>query len=144
MWMVGTVNVRMDQKNRFRLPTIYRQNFGKSIFITIGFEKSAEIWDTKMYNKMHQIIVNKPSYDAKWRKYKRLFMANAFELSISDMGRVLLPQIIVDYLDNTKDLVLIGVGNHLELWNKNTWNNYNKELQKNKDEFSKILGALNE
>ena len=144
MSMVGTVNVRMDQKNRFRLPTIYRQNFGKSIFITIGFEKSVEIWDAKMYNKMHQIIVNKPSYDAKWRKYKRLFMANAFELSISDTGRVLLPQIIVDYLDNTKDLVLIGVGNHLELWNKNTWNNYNKELQKNKDEFSKILGALNE
>ena len=144
MSMVGTVNVRMDQKNRFRLPTIYRQNFGKSIFITIGFEKSAEIWDAKMYNKMHQIIVDKPSYDAKWRKYKRLFMANAFELSISDTGRVLLPQIIVDYLENTKDLVLIGVGNHLELWNKNTWNNYNKELQKNKDEFSKILGALNE
>ncbi len=144
MTFVGTVEVKLDTKNRLRIPSVYQKDLSGNLYVSIGFEDSVEIWDAKIYKKLHQEIFDKPSYDIKWRNYKRTFMANTFNLQINDVGRILLPSLIIKHLNNSKNLVIIGVGNHLELWPVEKWNDYNKSLLEKKEEAAEIIGVSND
>ena len=67
-------------------------------------------------------------------------MANAASCDIDKQGRVLIPQVLRTFADLDKDVVLIGVGARVEIWNKEKWEN--ASFDDNMDEIVEKMADL--
>ena len=68
-----------------------------------------------------------------------MLFSSGFEVEEDSQGRFVLPQNLREFANITKDVVSIGVGNRVELWDESSWRNYNSE-----SDFDKILGDLSQ
>ena len=58
------------------------------------------------------------------RSYSRLFFARAQRLEIDKSGRVRIPKELAALAGIRKEVVLVGVRDHIELWDKQHWDSY--------------------
>ena len=68
--------------------------------------------------------INAPATDAEARVFRRLFFAQMEAVDIDKAGRVLIPDRLVDFAGLKHEVVLIGVRDHLELWDAQRWQDY--------------------
>ncbi|MCX5715761.1 MAG: cell division/cell wall cluster transcriptional repressor MraZ, partial [Candidatus Omnitrophica bacterium] len=73
------------------------------------------------------------------RNFNRLFFSGTSELEIDKQGRILIPKYLKDYAGIKRDLVVIGVSNRIEIWAKETWQEYYKIQQGSFEEISEKL-----
>ena len=117
----------LDEKGRLILPAKFREILGDRCFITKGYDGclsvySAEEWD-KFLQKLILLMANDKNPNA--RKVLRTFSSGGVESSIDKQGRVLIPASLREYAHITKDIKIIGVLDKIELWDKQTWEDYN-------------------
>jgi MraZ protein len=55
------------------------------------------------------------------RQIVRFFMAGANDVEVDKQGRILLPATLIRYAEIDKEAVIAGVGNRIEIWNKQKW-----------------------
>lgn len=71
--------------------------------------------------KIEQKIAELPSFQPATRRIQRLLIGHATELELDSHGRLLLPQLLREYANIGKNLVLLGQGNKFELWDEAHW-----------------------
>lgn len=141
MKLLGEYDVSVDAKGRFLLPVAFRKQLpdgaGIRFIINRGFENclclyTIDVWD-KLTEKLNRLNDLKPEV----RKFKRLFLNGATEITPDSADRILLPRGLMEYAGIVKDMILTGQTNKAELWDKDT---YNKYLSENGDaeSFSKL------
>lgn len=138
--LIGTYNHQLDQKNRFRIPTKFKQGLGDNIIITRGNGKQLFLFSS---DEMQRLVIDKAEsislFDEVGQRSIRLLLSSAFELEQDNQGRVLLPQALKAFAEIDKEIVSIGAGKRVELWSKEEWNKYSQsssideELSKLKD-----------
>lgn len=122
----GINSITIDGKGRLAVPTRYRDALTAqdkvSLVVTIDPEETclllypAEEW---------QIIENKlqslPSFNVAARRIQRLLIGHATDVELDSNGRILLPQLLRDYAQLDKKVVMIGQGNKFEVWDESLW-----------------------
>jgi MraZ protein len=126
--LVGTYEHKIDTKGRVVLPAKLREEVGSSVVSTIGIDKCISIypkakWDDVL-DKFQQLSFSK----GKSRGLMRLILSSASELQIDVAGRVLIPNFLREHAEIDQDICLIGVNDHIELWDKSNWNNYRNSV----------------
>ncbi len=64
------------------------------------------------------------------RQFKRFFLGNASDCMCDKQGRILIPQNLREYAALEKDIVLVGVVDHFEIWSRDRWNEENLKMEK--------------
>ena len=59
--------------------------------------------------------------DKEARQFTRFFLAGAAGVEVDKQGRILIPAVLREFADITKDVVLVGVGSRVEIWSKDRW-----------------------
>ncbi|MCP4022728.1 MAG: division/cell wall cluster transcriptional repressor MraZ, partial [Desulfobacteraceae bacterium] len=62
-------------------------------------------------------------------QFKRFFLGNACECSCDKQDRILLPQNLREYADLEKEIVLVGVLDHFEIWSRSKWDQVNLKME---------------
>ena len=131
--LLGTHTPKLDEKGRLILPAKFRDELGDGVVITRGQERCLYVFSTKEFASVHDKIRQAPVTNEEARRYLRVFLSGATDETPDKQGRVLLPQLLRDYANLSKELVIIGVGARAEIWDAQTWNEY---LARNEDGFS--------
>ena len=131
--LLGTHTPKLDEKGRLILPAKFRDELGDGVVITRGQERCLYVFSTKEFASVHDKIRQAPVTNEEDRRYLRVFLSGATDETPDKQGRVLLPQLLRDYANLSKELVIIGVGARAEIWDAQTWNEY---LARNEDGFS--------
>ena len=131
--LLGTHTPKLDEKGRLILPAKFRDELGDGVVITRGQERCLYVFSTKEFASVHDKIRQAPVTNEEARRYRRVFLSGATDETPDKQGRVLLPQLLRDYANLSKELVIIGVGARAEIWDAQTWNEY---LARNEDGFS--------
>ena len=76
------------------------------------------------------------------RDFVRFFLSGAIECEIDKQGRFLIAGNLREYANMEKDVVIIGVGTRLEIWNKDKWKEYNSEENISADEIAENMTML--
>jgi len=78
------------------------------------------------------------------RQFKRYFLGNACECLCDKQGRILIPQSLREYAGLEKDIVLVGVLDHFEIWSRDQWDAENQLMEKEmeKDEVREEIASL--
>ena len=123
---MGEYHHYIDEKGRIVLPGKFRENRTK-IVVTRGLEKclylyTMEDWE-KVVNKLNELPFTKK--DA--RTFMRSFFAGASVCEFDKMGRINITSPLVSYASLTKECVVIGVNDRIEIWDKDLFESFMKE-----------------
>ena len=135
---MGEYHHTIDDKGRLTIPSKIRYELGESFVITRGldgclFLYKKETWD-KIVNKYQELPNVKDA-----RNFMRFFLSGANTLEFDKQGRINISSPLIKYAGLEKDCVVIGVGDRLEVWSKDKWENF---IDKNEDNLSDIADNL--
>ncbi|OGS19358.1 MAG: division/cell wall cluster transcriptional repressor MraZ [Elusimicrobia bacterium RIFOXYA2_FULL_50_26] len=124
---IGQYTHSFDSKNRLFLPSRFRTR--SALFVlTRGLEECLYLYDTAAWQKVI-IKLEELSLPDKIeeRAFKRALLSGANEVVPDNQGRILLPQNLIEYAAIGKEVMIIGVGNRLEIWDSKRWEKYFRE-----------------
>jgi MraZ protein len=126
---LGEYQPNITEGNRIALPKKLREQIlGDEIVLSKGFEKCVFLYDRSDWEQEWQKQVENPITDLKTRELKRYVFSGAVEASVDDQGRFVIPQILKGYAGLDKEMVVIGAGDHVELWDKGVWESHLKKI----------------
>ncbi len=113
----GPAALTLDNKGRMAMPARHREQLSaknvKQLTITKNPDGALMIFPQPTWDLFSEKIAALPMAAAGW---KRVFLGNAMEVELDSASRVLIAQELREAVGLVRDVMLLGMGNHLELW----------------------------
>ncbi len=124
--LTGTYNQSMDVKGRMTFPAKLREIIGERFIVTKGLDGCLFVYSLEDFEVLANNIKSLPM--AKSRNLQRSFMANASEVEADKQGRILVPSALREIAALEKEIVVLGVSNRCEIWDKQKWDELNNSV----------------
>lgn len=126
MLLTGTFTRTFDEKKRVALPKRVREQLRdpEKIFVTPGPDQSLWLYAEENLEQLAGRLDQAPATDAEVRVFRRLYFAQTEAVDVDRTGRILVPERLAQFAGLRHDVVLIGVRDHLELWDAERWQQY--------------------
>jgi MraZ protein len=136
---MGEFHHNIDEKGRLIIPSKFRNDLGKKFIITRGIEKCIFVYSLDEWNNMVNELKELPFTRKNARTFMRMLMSGATECELDNNGRINIPSPLVNYASIDKECVVIGVGDRLEIWSNEGFENFFNENIDNFDEIAETL-----
>jgi MraZ protein len=126
MLLTGTYPRTLDEKNRLSLPRRVREQLGEPeiLFVTPGPDQCLWLYTQTGLEQLAAKLDQAPATDAEARVFRRLYFAQTEAVDLDRTGRILISERSVQFAGLRHEVVLIGVRDHLELWDGERWRTY--------------------
>lgn len=124
LMFIGEFHHTLDDKGRMSIPVKFRADLAQGAVVTRGLDRSLFLYPKDEWQKLAEKLAALPFGQADTRAFARLMLAGAMEVEIDKSGRVLLPEYLRTYAGLSKDAVVAGLYNRLEIWDEATWKDY--------------------
>jgi MraZ protein len=140
MLLTGTHPRTLDDKKRLGLPRRLRELLGEpeTLFVTPGPDQCLWLYTQPALEQLAATLDQAPATDAEARVFRRLYFAQTEAVDVDRSGRILIPERLVQFASLQHEVVLIGVRDHLELWDAGKWQQY---LAANTPRFDAVAEA---
>jgi MraZ protein len=122
--LLGTHSYQLDPKGRVSLPARFREAFIEGAWLTIGQDDCLFCFPRVEWERRSEEISSSPLSDAAGRAYARMFFGSSDEAKLDGQGRVTIPQRLRDAVGIGKDVVVLGVRDRIEIWDRDTYGRY--------------------
>ena len=138
----------LDQKNRLSVPVKYRKSLkpinDKTFVICKGFDKNLLLYPIEEWKIVEEQLSSLSSINNKNRDFIRKITRHANYVRYDSQGRIALPDLLINYANISKEVLVIGVVKKIELWDQSTLNNYEKQKNFLSDEdFEDLADKIN-
>ncbi len=129
MLLTGTYPRTLDDKKRLALPKRLRDQLGEptTLFVSPGPDQCLWLFTQAELERLAEKLDQSPATDAEARVFRRLYFAQTEAVDLDKTGRVLVPERLVQFAHLQHEVVLLGVRDHLELWDANRWQQFVNE-----------------
>ena len=115
----------LDAKGRVSLPAKFRNQLSGSVTVAQGLDHSLYVFPPEDYDRFMTDLLAKSDFNPKVREVRRFFASGATEVPLDSAGRVSLTPKLREWATLTRDVVVIGSGDRVELWDAARWAEYN-------------------
>lgn len=130
---------KLDAKGRLVLPSRIKAQLpeegGSELVIRRGFEQCLILYPMVEFKKVFSKISGLNEFNEEYRKLQRNFFSGTATVEMDNNGRFLIPKNMLGYAQLEKDVILVGMGNKVEIWNPAI---YEKHLINDPSELSKL------
>lgn len=139
---IGKYQYSLDEKKRLSIPSKFRSELGKKVIVTRGLDGCLFLYSQKEWKKLAEKIGKLPLGQADARGFQRIMLSGAMEVNIDSLGRILIPDYLKKYASLKKKAVIVGLYNHIELWDEKRWKEYQKKSEKEIGNMAERVGQL--
>ena len=139
----GSFNHNLDDKGRLVIPRKIREELGSKIYIMKGFDGALAIYKEEKFVQLVEQINSLPQNLKASRDYARSQLASVCDLDVDKMGRVQIPSQLLNKYNIGKEVIVIGAGDHIEVWNVKTYEKYEQEVDAHFEEIAEHLNDKN-
>ena len=125
--LIGEYEHSLDTKGRLIMPAKLREAIGDKFVVTKGLDGCLFAFSIEEWSNFEEKLKSLPLSNRNSREFTRFFLSGATECEIDKQGRFLIPTNLRETASLQKEVVIIGVGTRIEIWNKEKWNSYNDE-----------------
>lgn len=133
----------LDKKNRIIIPARFRSAIKESgdekLYLTRGLDQCIFVFLESEWMVQESKFKSMPFTKKEVRKFKRLFFSGAFEAVPDKQWRILMPDYLKEYAELSKRIMIVGVANRIEIWDKNKWDEFYKISKQNYEEIAENL-----
>ena len=137
----GEYRHNLDAKGRLSIPAKLRAQCPGSVYVTIGNDGWLNVYNEEgwqnYYAKLSKLKQNKKSA----RAFLRLVTSRVSECEFDKMGRINIPALLREHSHLEKSCVIVGSGDHMEIWNEDAWDQY---IDANNDDYDSLSEMLDE
>jgi MraZ protein len=113
----GGYNNTLDEKGRVSFPARLKSAFqGDSLVITRGTEKCLYLFPPDHWKDFAAKLENPEAMSKEWRIMQRHFLGWATEAEVDKSSRLAIPQSLREYAGLSRDVVIMGLGKRIEIW----------------------------
>jgi MraZ protein len=125
----GTYTPRLDDKGRIFLPAKFRDELAEGLVVTRGQERCLYVWSMEEFTKLTERLRDTSVTNKSARDYVRMFFAGASDETPDKQGRITIPTMLRDYASLSKECIVIGAMNRIEIWDAESWQTYSDEQE---------------
>ena len=126
----GEYKHNIDSKGRLIIPAKFRlilkDKYIEKFYVTRGLERCLFVFTENDWSLLEQKFKSLPLTQATARTFSRLLFSGAYEAACDRQGRILIPNHLLQYARITKEVLIIGVSNRIEIWDAATWDEFAK------------------
>lgn len=138
----GEYNHSVDAKGRMIIPSKLREQLGMTFVVTKGMDHCLHAYPNNEWEIFEGKLRQLPTTNEQTRAFKRFFLGSAADCEVDNQGRILLPASLRSFAGITKDVTIVGVGDHAEIWSKETWDSQNNVDDIDFNEMAKGIEEL--
>ncbi len=120
----GEYRHSIDLKGRVIIPSKIRDEMGSKIIITRGLDGCLFGYNEKTWNLILEKLNTLPFTKRDARNFTRFMTSGAITLEFDRQGRVNIPSYLNEYANLSKDVVIVGVINRIEIWSRERWDEF--------------------
>jgi MraZ protein len=136
----GGYNVTLDDTGRIALPRKLRDILEDGVIITRGAESSLWLFAFEQWVLFEKAIYDATNkFSARGRRQQRRFIGAKQKLDIDRQGRILIPPTLREHAGLSKDCIVLGLVDYLEIWDETRYKEYLAESEKDfEDDLEEI------
>ena len=134
----GEYEHSIDAKGRLIIPAKLRDALGANFMVTKGLDGCLSVYPMEQWAEFEAKLQALPMNQSSARAFARFFFSGATEGELDKQGRVMLPPNLREYASLTKDVVITGAGNRLEIWDKAVRDAYLAETESPEEMAAKM------
>jgi MraZ protein len=116
--LLGTHSYQLDPKGRISLPARFREAFADGAVLTLGQDGCLFCFPRAEWDARSGEVRAVPLSESEGRAYARLFFGKAEPIELDSQGRMLVPQRLRSEVGIGKDVVVLGVSDRMEIWDR--------------------------
>lgn len=124
------------------MPAKLREDMGEKFIITKGLDGCLFGFSQSEWENFETKLKTLPLTNKNARDFVRFFLSGAMECEIDKQGRFLISSNLRNVATLEKEVVIIGVGTRIEIWNKDKWEEYNSEENISADDIAENMTML--
>ena len=140
--LIGEYEPSLDAKGRLIMPAKLREDMGEKFVITKGLDGCLFGFSQSEWANFEAKLKTLPLTQKNARNFVRFFLSGAMEFEIDKQGRFLIASNLREAAMLEKEVVIIGVGTRIELWNKTKWQEYSAEENNTAEEIAENMDML--
>ncbi|MEK7616838.1 MAG: division/cell wall cluster transcriptional repressor MraZ [Patescibacteria group bacterium] len=126
---LGEYTTRFSGKGRVILPRKIRQEIkGIQIILSRGFEGCIFGFDIRDWKKEAEKQLEISATEERARILRRYMFSGSGPVEFDSQGRIVIPSALLTYAKLVNEVVIIGAGDHFEIWAKRIWKKHLKEI----------------
>ena len=128
---LGEYIAKFSGKGREILPKKMRQEVtGKEVILSRGFEGCIWGFDITAWQKEAKKQLEISATEERARYLRRYLFSASEPVEFDSQGRIVIPSALLTYANLLNEVVIIGAGDHFEIWNKKIWKKHLKEIER--------------
>jgi MraZ protein len=139
----GSYQHSIDHKGRVSIPARFRRQLSgeadETFVVVRGFESCIALYPSDEFRRLDERLRSRSFSDEANRRYQRMLLFDSRDEVLDAQGRVALPPRLIAHAQLTKDVVIVGLLDHLEVWNPELFDKY---LQSSNRSYEDIAGEL--
>ena len=139
---IGEYEHSVDAKGRVIMPAKLREDIGEKFILTKGLDGCLFAYSQNEWTNFEEKLKTLPLTNKNARDFVRFFLSGAIECEIDKQGRFLIPSNLRSYANLNKEIVILGVGTRIEIWDKDTWTKSGEGISADEiaENMDKLLG----
>ena len=137
---IGEYQHTLDDKGRLAVPVKFRNDLDKGIVITRELDHCLSLYSIDEWERRAVELSKIKTVQADPRSFVRSQLSGAMDLKLDSQGRAVVPDYLRNYAGIKRDVVVTGLYNHLEIWDKAAWEGYRANFEKMGDEIAERIG----
>jgi MraZ protein len=140
--LLGEYAHTIDDKNRLTLPAKFRDSFAAGGVVTRGLDGclylyAREAWDDLVAGRLAEL----DPLSEETRLMNRYFFSGAAEAEPDKQGRIGVPAALIKHAGLEREVVIAGVYDHVEIWNRSTWEHHLQQVEGSAQHVAERLAA---
>jgi transcriptional regulator MraZ len=140
--LLGAHEHTIDDKNRLTLPAKFRQAFTDGIVVTRGLDGCLYAYRRPDWARLVESrLATLDPLSPEGRRLERFFYSGATETELDKQGRVMIPRELIDHAKLGREVVVAGVNDRLEIWDRPAWRKELAEVEGSAEDVAERLAA---
>ena len=139
---IGEYSHTIDTKKRLAIPVKFRKDLGKKAVLTRGLDNCLYLYPQKEWEGLAKRLAELPISRSDSRAFARLMLAGAMDVSLDQLGRILIPEYLKRYAGLGKKAIVAGLYNRIEVWDENKWESYKEQTIKEVDSIAEKMHEM--
>ena len=139
---LGEYEHTLDEKNRLTLPSRFRDELADGGIVTRGLDGCLELYGQEAWSRFISVrLEGLDPFSREARQMNRFVFAGATEALPDKQGRIVLPLALLEHAKLSREVVVAGVRDHVEIWDRAAWKKQIDEVEGSVELVAERLAA---
>lgn len=139
MLFIGRFEHNLDDKSRLMIPTKLRNGLSGKLYMTLGLGRCIYLYSEDRFLEISRQRSKLDDLTKEGLGFKRVFFSNTVECFLDKQGRILITKELLKIVSISKETIIIGNDDHVEIWDKNRYEQVELEYLENYDSYAETI-----